>query len=654
MRQIKSKKIIIFESLDRFSLLVARIFRRLKFKVVYLQPSGSLNNETIVDQLASEGIEQVDYDRFRYYEVPWFYNKEIDLARMVYTELGHDECLTEFAPLFEGLPEWRPRLRAAAYDMIVKYLGRAPQVCIAADYFTRHYDRVYLAVDTNAVTRAALSSRGGYKNVVPGWVSSLRTFRKLAGFAARFAARRITKARPKHPATQAESLESTGSKTEASSEVLYFPHQGLTFGNLFTKDYYYSPDPASPFHPSRMLHVELQPFGSGVGLPETAAAYYKRHQLKYAVEPKYAPGALLRGVGKYLRFTGLQGIMGFFKSKAKVKHMVYGGACALYSNYMEMTEKYTGAKVALAGYDALFPKTLSMALAARGITVVAAQERFIMAFMPNFNYVLDQYYVWGGAVVDQLKKTDTSYVGSAIPIGPVRLDLIHQFRQQPLDERLKAIKQNHHLIVAYDFPSGPDRMRRAMNPMVTWDNNRAMYEDLIRLAEELPQVYIIIRGKDDVWCGLPEFKDIYDKIQSMPNMEINREYDQFHVSSRLAAVADIVVAKHTSIAEEALAAGVPVLFYDFMPNIQRYVSSLYDFEGYPVYVLSYKELQSRVANIVEHGDYMDENDFKRLRQYLYEDAFDGNVRERLRVALHALLNPDASKEQNRYQDRAAA
>ena len=101
MRQIKSKKIIIFESLDRFSLLVARIFRRLKFKVVYLQPAGSLNNEASVDRLAAKGIEQVDYDRFRYYEVPWFYNKEVDLARKIYVDLGHDEALTEFEPLFK-------------------------------------------------------------------------------------------------------------------------------------------------------------------------------------------------------------------------------------------------------------------------------------------------------------------------------------------------------------------------------------------------------------------------------------------------------------------------------------------------------------------------------------------------------------------------
>jgi hypothetical protein len=654
MSQFKSKKIIIFESLNRFGLLIARLFKRLKYKVVYLQPAGSLNNEAAVDRLAAEGIEQVDYDRFRYYEVPWYYNKEIDLARKVYTALGHDEALAEFEPLFEGLNDWKPRLRAAAYDMIVKYLGRVPHACIAADYFARHYERVYLAVNTNAVTRMALAGRDGYRNLWPGWLSTMLTLGKLAGLASRFALKWITKPRIKHTQMKPGSVESIGSEFGASPDVLYFPHQGLSFGNLFTKDYYYSSDPASPFNPGNILHIELQPFGVGGGLPEEAMASYRRHNLKYTIEPKYSPGFLARGAMEYLRFICLNGVVGFFNSKTKIKHWVYGGVYALFFNYLNLTAQYGGAKIALVGYDALFPKTLSMALSTRGITTVAAQERFIMAFMPNFNYVLDQYLVWGPAVVDQLKKSDTSYLGTTIPIGPVRLDLIDQFRQQPPVDHIAKIKQNHHLIVAYDFPSGPDRMRRAMNPMVTWENNRAMYEDLIRLAEEIPNVYIILRGKDDVWCDLPEFKDIYDRIQAMPNMEINREYTEFHVSSRLAAVADTVVAKHTSIAEEALAAGIPVLFYDFMPNIRRYVSSLYDFEGHPVCVLSYKELRDRIVRIVERGDYMDNEEFKRLRQYLYASAFDGNVRARLQEALHGLVNQQDAEVQTTYQNRAAA
>src|SRR6185503_18663683 len=40
------------------------------------------------------------------------------------------------------------------------------------------------------------------------------------------------------------------------SQVIYFPHQGVSYGSLFRKDYLYQTAPNSLLHPANILHVE--------------------------------------------------------------------------------------------------------------------------------------------------------------------------------------------------------------------------------------------------------------------------------------------------------------------------------------------------------------------------------------------------------------
>ena len=122
-------------------------------------------------------------------------------------------------------------------------------------------------------------------------------------------------------------------------------------------------------------------------------------------------------------------------------------------------------------------------------------------------------------------------------------------------------------------------------------------------------------------------------------MEINRDYDEYNVSNKLVAMADLVIVKHhTSIGDEALAAGIPVFFCDFMPNLKKVVGTFFDYEKYPVFVHSYEELQHRVDKIVNHGFFMDEEQFAQMRKRFLGDFFDGKIKERLHRHLMQIYN----------------
>ena len=92
--------------------------------------------------------------------------------------------------------------------------------------------------------------------------------------------------------------------------------------------------------------------------------------------------------------------------------------------------------------------------------------------------------------------------------------------------------------------------------------------------------------------------------------------------------ADAAIALHTSLGDEMLAAGKPVLFYDYYGVPTPY----FDYEGYPVIVYDYDELSNRLQDIID-GNFMDEKQFSEMRKRFYNDSFDGKIKERLHVHL---------------------
>ena len=65
-------------------------------------------------------------------------------------------------------------------------------------------------------------------------------------------------------------------------EVLFFSHQSIFYGDLFIKDYFYSKDKGSIFHPSNILHVEFE----NIDLDDEKAKYYHDNEITTVLFPK--------------------------------------------------------------------------------------------------------------------------------------------------------------------------------------------------------------------------------------------------------------------------------------------------------------------------------------------------------------------------------
>ena len=52
---------------------------------------------------------------------------------------------------------------------------------------------------------------------------------------------------------------------------------------------------------------------------------------------------------------------------------------------------------------------------------------------------------------------------------------------------------------------------------------------------------------------------------------ISNNYVEFRYSYKLCANADLIIAKHTSLADECLAKGIPVIFHEYTHNTKKLV-----------------------------------------------------------------------------------
>jgi short-subunit dehydrogenase involved in D-alanine esterification of teichoic acids len=100
----------------------------------------------------------------------------------------------------------------------------------------------------------------------------------------------------------------------------------------------------------------------------------------------------------------------------------------------------------------------------------------------------------------------------------------------------------------------------------------------------------------------------------------------------------IIIAKHTSIGEELIALNKPVLFYDFLPNMDKLMSSVYDYNSANIFVYSYIELERRAKEVLYNNHYLTNIDLQELQKNVNNGPADGNVKIRIMDCLEDLYS----------------
>jgi len=425
-------------------------------------------------------------------------------------------------------------------------------------------------------------------------------------------------------------------KNVENYEVIYFPHQGIFYSDLFTKDHFYSDNIDSPFHKSKILHISL-----GEKNEEYMAEnyeYYKENNIPYTDifeidYDKSIPKKKVIDLILHLKAHILSDIV-----RCSFWYTMY--ALYLYftvERYRSLFKRFKNLKIALVGYDHLFQRYLSIALTTTGVKVCATQERLIFAFWPDNYYIFDYYFVAGRAAKEEGLKT--SYIENCLPIGMMREDKLYEYEKlQIYDEKYDRIKENKKLILALDYHMPEDEIEDANRQAAKVRQTRQFYGDLIRLSKDFPSLHIVIKGKLSDRYKSPFIEDIVKEIDSLDNIEIElnlKKYNPYFITEK----ADLTIACHTSLADELLAAGRKLIFYETTDHME----TLLVYDHLPIVVTDYDGLKKNIENFL-NGIYISEFAIKTLQEKFYADCFHGRIKENLNNFLENIIREQSEKK----------
>jgi len=413
-------------------------------------------------------------------------------------------------------------------------------------------------------------------------------------------------------------------------EIVYFPHKGIYYGDLFKKDHFYSKDKNSPFHRSKILHISLGEKNEPYMVK--SHHYYLENDIPFTdiSDIGYNKKELLRKVFNLIERMNMGCVTDLFRYG--FWYLAYG--FLLYTKierYRLIFSRFKHLKIVLSGYDFLLPRDLSMALSILDVKVCATQERLIQAFWPHNYYIFDYYFVAGKAVKERGLKN--SHIKHCIPTGMVREDLLYDYEKwQIYDEKYDTIKQKKMLVLALDYHMPEDIIDDISCVGAKITQTRQFYRDLICLARDFPSLHIVIKGKFEDNYRSHFISDIVDEIKGIDNLEIElnfKRYNPYFLSEK----ADLTIACYTSLCDELLAADRKVIFYettDFMNTILNY-------DNLPIIVSDYPGLKKHIENFLE-GRYLERHITERIKEEFYNNSYHGKVRKNILSVLEKVFD----------------
>jgi hypothetical protein len=586
----RRRRVLVFGALAAHHVWLARLLVTLRIEVVYIFLVGSLNTVARRAELAAVGIRQVNYPALSEYDA---FSHEKILARVstdVFDAVFPPKLLNRIVELFPLVADRPNKVQALLYDVIATaFRPHAPAYALA-QYYRENGCQSVLWSPGNLL--AALLKRYfrlpsvlNAPGVFAGMLISL--VRKVAFSSAPSV---------KHADQGAAPMDAA---------VLFFPHKGPMYGQLFAKDHYYTADSSSSLSRSRICHVEVASTLGPLEAPEVLERYRDHGIVPYLLQVQPLSRSPRRWLASFKSGArmGLGPIGAFLVALGLLR--IEQGIAALAS--------FKNARLALLGYEYLFPVWLAYALQVRNVRVVATQERLMHSMFPNWTVILDDYFVYGEASRCALRKNRFAVIGKIHVVGDHRAAWLSR---KPLPDVGFPAGYEHATLVL-DWHSAPTADEDARITTACYENNKLFYRNIIALARLFPRNCFVIRGKNAEWLKLKAFSEIHDGMAATPNIVINSDYSEPLIAYSLAAAANSVVARYTSLGDQCLAISKPVIYHECSANNGPLVRSILDFVPYPVMVTTFEALVAHYSRIVSEGSYLSPEDTNHLANFFF-------------------------------------
>jgi hypothetical protein len=295
------------------------------------------------------------------------------------------------------------------------------------------------------------------------------------------------------------------------------------------------------------------------------------------------------------------------------------------------------AEFAVLAFEIQFPTDLLLALGMLGIRTAAVQERPATAFRAIVPFAVDTLLTAGPGFTDAVHHSRAIATQHVVDVGLWRTDLALSARSKARPDFVEeAAGQGSRLVVVLPFDLRPGEDPREY-PLVT--GTQAVNDfiaDIVRLARSMPTVSFVVRGKSSLWMEHPSCLEAVSLVEAQENVIADREFDTPGRSYSIAAWADAVIGRPTSLIDELLAIGTPCVVHDFAGNATNIARTTYRYLPRHLWAESAEELAEKVTAILRDGGAGFRAQWEPGRAALYGDYCDGHVRERVRKVLQGL------------------
>ncbi len=422
-----------------------------------------------------------------------------------------------------------------------------------------------------------------------------------------------------------ENLDQFDNKT-----VSFITHKGLIYGSkvnkIFEKTLYYSEDTSSHLNKYNILHFDY----SDYPCPEKNICWISLSKMD------------IYNIQIFLK-TLIAGIRTSYLIRGWKTFLVWLLLIKKYDKYMrycEIIKKFKKIKIAIIDHDYLCPKTLILALEKNNIKTVATQDRFITTYYKSFyNIMVDTYYVASENIKNFIKNSKYHDVKNIIPVGLYRSDYLSLYKNKDVPKEIALAKKGgKKILIVLGNNSPSNKFESYVNPIASWSAQLNFLENFLKLAEYLNDTFIALRYKNLDWLkNNKHFEDIMKRINNCENMIISNCQDEALYGYKLCANADLIITQHTSLGDECLSKGIPVLFYDFTHNIQKVVIDIPNYLPPALICYNFEELLEKSKSLLFDNSSRLTEEINKLSKTVYDLKEKGNIKKKIIGNLENLL-----------------
>jgi hypothetical protein len=224
-------------------------------------------------------------------------------------------------------------------------------------------------------------------------------------------------------------------------------------------------------------------------------------------------------------------------------------------------------------------------------------------------------------------------------MGQYRSDYISLYKNEIIPEEIsKAKNSGKKILLVFGNHSSEHWFESYTSPLINWTAQNNFLEDCIKLSKKLNNTYIILRYKSLNWLTNKYFKNILNKINNCENIIISNNYKEYYYSYKLCANADLVIAKHTSIADECLSKGIPVLFHEYTHNMKKLILNPPNYLPSQLICNNFEDLFQKSESILFSDSSKIREEVKKLNKTIYHVSEKGNIKNKIIGQLENLIN----------------